>query len=308
MNQKVSNEITLHICVPTFKENDLAINFINCLKKSVYKNWILYMVNAFPKDNLKVKVSNQFKGLKDKIIFINGEESEFWSESVNRGLRKIKGNNKPHDKLIIANVDNSFSNELLSNLVNNHKSNMQLACVSINKEKKIIKTGIKVKSWFFAINQHLMLSKNIQEIEKKIVKADFLPVSLVIFPIEVVNKNIFIDSKYLPHYGGDYAYSIFLKSKGYLPFVDFSSVVENNELNTGYCTYRTKITLYNRLKNILSIKNQSSIRNRFWLVMRYYPIYSRPTAFLSYLIKTLIETFLGGGKISYLKNFLRRKL
>ena len=305
MNTNKIDKTIIHICVPTFKENNFVINFLNCLKKSTYKNWKIYIVNSYPKDNLDIKLSNQFRELENKITVINGKEYEFWSESVNRGLREIKKKNNPNDKLIIANVDSSFSNKLLSNLLNNHQSKMQLACVSINQKEKIIKSGIIVKSWFLAINQHLMINKNINKVEKKIKKVDFLPISFVMFPIDIINKNFFIDSKYLPHYGGDYAYSIYLKSKGYKPFIDFSSVVENNEANTGYCTYRKNLTIYSRLKNILSIKNQSSIRHRFWLVMKYYPIYSRPTAFLSYLIRSLIETFFGGDTIIYLKRLLR---
>ena len=307
MNIKKIDKKIIHICVPTFKENSFAINFINCLKKSTYKNWKIYIVNSYPKDKLDIKLSNQFRELKDKIKIINGRENEFWSESVNRGLREIKKKNNPSDKLIIANVDSSFSKNLLSNMLNNHLLKMQLACVSINREQKIIKSGINVISWFLAINHHLLINKNINKVKKKIINVDFLPISFVMFPIDIINKDYFIDSKYLPHYGGDYAFSIYLKSKGYEPYIDFSSVVENNEENTGYCTYRKKISIYSRFRNILSIKNQSSIRHRFWLVMKYYPIYSRPTAFLSYLIRSLIETFLGGDKIAYFKRLFRPK-
>ena len=265
MHNKNNNKTKIHICVPTFKENDLVISFLNCLKKSTYKNWIIYIVNAYPEDNLNLKISNQFEEVINKIKIINGKENEFWSESVNRGLREIKKKNNPIDKLIIANVDNYFSSNLLSNLVINHESNIQLACVSINKSRKIIKSGINVISWFFALNDHLMVNQNIDEVRKKIVNVNFLPISFVIFPIAIINKNFFVDSKHFPHYGGDYAYSLFLKSKGYKPYIDFSSVVENNETNTGYCTYRKNLNFFIRFKNILSIKNQSSIRHRFKL-------------------------------------------
>ena len=42
--------------------------------------------------------------------------------------------------------------------------------------------------------------------------------------------------------------------------------------------------------------------------MLHYPSYSKPTAFLSYLAKSIIETFLGGKRINYLKKFLGIKL
>lgn len=302
------NKTKIHICVPTFKENDLVISFLNSLKKSTYKDWSIYIVNAYPKDKLNLKVSNQFKEISNKINIINGKENEFWSESVNRGLREIKKKNNPNDKFIIANVDNTFSSALISNLVSNHKSNIQLACVSKNKSQKIIKSGINVISWALALNNHLMVNKNIDKVEKKIINVDFLPISFVIFPIEIINKNFYIDSKHFPHYGGDYAYSLFLKSKGYKPYIDFSSVVENNETNTGYCTYRKNLNIFRRLRNIFSIKNQSSIMHRFWLVMLHYPSYSKPSAFISYLAKSIIETFLGGQKINYLKKIFRINL
>ncbi len=303
-NNKIEDP-TLHICVPTYKENKYVLNFLSCLNKSTYKNWKLYIVNAYPKDKLEEKVSSSYRDLLKKICIINGSEDEYWSATVNRGLRIIKNKNNPNDKLIIANVDSSFSKDLLQNLIKNHQKNTQLGCVSINKNKKIIKSGIIVKSWLFALNNHLMINQNHKDIKKKLIAVDFLPISFVLFPVEIINKSIFIDSNKLPHYGGDYAFSLFLKSKGYKPYIDFSSPVENSEENTGYCIYRKKIKLFNRLKNLLSIKNPSSLKHRFWLVVKYYPLYARPTAIISYFSRSLIEALLGGEKIMKLKNFLK---
>tara|TARA_B100000886_G_scaffold307078_1_gene239869 strand:+ start:19374 stop:20291 length:918 start_codon:yes stop_codon:yes gene_type:complete len=298
------NNKTVHICVPTYKEHKHVILFIKCLLKNTYKNWIVYIVNANPEDDLGDKIMNLFKEISEKIILIDGKESEYWSATVNRGLYKIKDYNKQGDKLIIANVDNTFSSNLLNNLVKNHKDNIQLGCVSINNKREITKTGIRVKNWFLAINEHIMINQKIDNLKKKICKVDFLPISFVMFPIEIINKNFYIDAKFLPHYGGDYAYSLDLDSKGYTPYIDFSSVVRNQEENTGFCIYKKKIKLIKRIKNLFSIKNPSSLKHRFWLVMRYYPLYARPTAFISYAIKSLFETLLGGFYIGTFKKVI----
>lgn len=298
---KIDTNFKVHICAPTFKENEYVFKFINCLIKSTFKNWILYIVNAYPKDKLDLKISEKYRDFSNKIILINGNEDEYWSDSVNRGLYKIKESHNSKDKLIIANVDSSFSNDLLDNLISNHNDKIQLACVSVNEKNKVIKSGIKVKSWLLAYNEHLMVNKQIDQINKTILRVDFLPISFVIFPIGIIDKDFFIDSKYLPHYGGDYAYSLLLNSKGYEPYIDFSSIVKNSEENTGYCVYRKKIKFLKRIKNLFSIKNPSSLRHRFWFVMKYYPLYSKPTAFLSYFFRSLLETLLGGNNIIYLK-------
>ena len=182
----MKNKLTVHICVPTFKENDLAMNFLYCLKKSTFKNWIIYIINAYPKDNLETKIFKEFNELSEKIKYLKGRENEYWGATVNRGLKKIKENNNSKDKLIIANVDSTFSSNLIQNLVSNHRNNMQLASVSINDQKTIIKSGVKVKNWFLALNEHLMINKKINNILDTTVGVDFLPISFVIFPIEIV--------------------------------------------------------------------------------------------------------------------------
>ncbi len=302
---KIIKVNTLHICVPTFKENDHVIEFIKNLSKSFFENWILYLVNAFPEDNLNIKLKRLFPDLNEKLIYIKGKETEYWSASVNRGLKEIKKNNTEKDKFIIANVDSIFSPKLIGNLVSsqNKKKNSIVSCAIVNSRREIIRTGIIAKSWLLGFNHHIHLGESINKFKNKFVIVDFLPVSFVIFPSSILNKGFFIDEKFLPHYGADYAYTLFLNKKGYTPFIDFSSVVLNNEESTGLCIYKKKINIFKRFINLFNIKNPSALNHRFWFVIKYYPFYAKPTAIISYFLKSIFEALFGGYLIKKIKNF-----
>jgi GT2 family glycosyltransferase len=278
-------------CVPTFREPEKVADFLKSCFSIVYRPFKLIIINANPGDKTS-KIIEKYRVLTDyEIIEVYGKADEFWSATVNRGLKIVLKDARPDDWVLISNVDIKFSHDIVSLLLEKatQHRNCQIGAICTS-DNHIISSGVKITSWLATLTRHPYAGLNVNDVENNLlIKVDYLPTRCVMFPVETLAKVGLIADKWLPHYGADYEFSRRLARAGYAPYIYTRVSVEIDTKNTGKSVYSTKIGFFERMSNLMSMKNPSNPRFRIAFVLLVYPLYAIPSAVIAYLVRTAIE-------------------
>lgn len=295
MNKKVI------ACVPTYCEPKKVTKYLDSCNFIKYRPFQLVIVNANPGDKTS-EIIKQEKKLRDyEIVEVCGHNNEFWSGTVNRGLRLIAENAKPEDWILIANIDIVFDTDIVSLLLEQalKQGHCQMGAISTSNDYAV-SSGVQVKSWLTTSTVHPYAGINIESIPNgELIKVDYLPTRCMLFPVEALTKVGLISDKWLPHYGADYEFSRRLARAGCIPYFYTGGRIEVDKKNTGQSVYSSQTNCFERMSNLMNIKNPSNPKFRIIFVLLVYPVYAIPTAILAYLIRTIIETVLDKKHIFY---------
>ena len=288
-------------CIPTYCEPQNVIKYLESCNFIKYRPFQLVIINANPGDETS-EIIKQQKKLRDyEIVEVLGQNDEFWSATVNRGLKFISENAKPEDWILIANIDIIFDTDIVSLLLEQalKQGNCQMGAISTSNDHAI-SSGVQVKSWLTTSTSHPYAGVDIEIIPNGlIIKVDYLPTRCMLFPVEPLLKVGVISDKWLPHYGADYEFSHRLAKAGYTPYIYTGVSIKVDKQNTGKSVYTHKSSFGERFSNLMNIKNPSNPRFRIIFVLLVYPVYAIPTATLAYLVRTIIETVLDKKQIFY---------
>lgn len=289
-------------CIPTYREPEKVSEIISSLKFVRYRPFELFFINACPGDQTSEIIENLKIDFDFNIYEISGISSEFWSATVNRGLRLISENAKPEDWILIANIDIVFDIDIVNLLLEQalKQGNCQIGAISTSSNYAI-SSGVQVKSWLTTFTVHPFAGLSVGDIPKDLlIKVNYLPTRCMLFPVEALLKVGVISDKWLPHYGADHEFSHRLAKAGYTPYIYTGVSIKVDKQNTGKSVYTHKSSFGERFSNLMDIKNPSNPRFRIIFVLLVYPVYAIPTAILAYLVRTIIETVLDKKQISYL--------
>ena len=288
MNKKVI------VCVPTYCEPEKVTKYLESCNFIKYRPFQLIIINANPADKTS-KIIKQEKKLRDyEIVEVCGQNDEFWSATVNRGLRLIAENAKPEDYILIANIDIVFDTDIVSLLLEQalKQGNCQMGAISTSNDYAI-SSGVQVKSWLATLTSHPYAGVHMKSIpNSQLIKVDYLPTRCMLFPVEALMKVGVISDKWLPHYGADYEFSHRLTKAGYTPYIYTGVSIKVDKQNTGKSVYTHQSSFGESISNLMDIKNPSNPKFRINFVLLVYPVYAIPTAILAYLVRTIIETIL----------------
>jgi len=296
MNNKVI------ICTPTYREPQKVADFLKSCQIIKYRPLKVVIANANPGDETS-ELIKQEKKLRDyEIVEIFGHNDEFWSATVNRGLRFISENAKPEDWILIANIDIVFGADIVDLLLEQalNQGSCQIGAISTSNNYAI-SSGVQIKSWLTTSTVHPYAGVDIENVPTSLlIEVDYLPTRCMLFPVEALMKVGVISHKWLPHYGADYEFSHRLAKAGYTPYIYTGVSIKVDKQNTGKSVYSHKSSFGERLSNLMDIKNPSNPKFRINFVLLVYPVYAIPTAMLAYFVRTIIETILDKKQIHYL--------
>ncbi|QYX29900.1 glycosyltransferase family 2 protein [Sphaerospermopsis torques-reginae] len=278
-------------CVPTYREPEKVADFLKSCENIRYRPFKLIIVNANPGDETS-KIIEKYKVLTDyEISEVYGQADEFWSATVNRGLNAVLKDYQPDDWVLISNVDIKFTHDIVSLLLEEaikHR-NCQIGAICTS-DHHVISSGVQIKSWLATLTRHPYAGVNANDLESNLlIKVEYLPTRCIIFPAETLTKVGLVADKWLPHYGADYEFSRRLARAGYTPYIYTGVSIEVDTKNTGKSIYSTKSSLFERISNLMSMKNPSNPRFRIIFVLLVYPLYAIPTAVVAYLLRSFIE-------------------
>jgi len=278
-------------CAPTYREPEKVADFLKSCQNIKYRPFKLIIVNANPGDETS-KIIEKYKVLTDyEISEVYGQADEFWSGTVNRGLKVVLKDAQPDDWVLISNIDIKFTHDIVSPLLEEaikHR-NCQIGAICTS-DHHVISSGVQIKSWLATLTHHPYAGVNVNDLESNLlIKVDYLPTRCVIFPAETLTKVGLVADKWLPHYGADYEFTRRLARAGYTPYIYTGVSIEVDTKNTGKSVYSRESSRFERISNLMSIKNPSNPRFRIIFVLLVYPLYAIPTAVVAYLLRSLIE-------------------
>jgi GT2 family glycosyltransferase len=290
------------ICVPTFKEPKKAKLFLESLSNVAYPLLEVIIINANAPDETS-DVLNLRSNSNYEITELLGSKEEYWSASLNRGLRYVKTKMSANDWVILMNIDVEFSTDVVTELVNCAESfgNCQVGAMAVSNGVAI-SSGVSVKSWALTLNKHPYAGFELSNLPGDIFPVDFLPGRCFIFPSRYLVIAGLIDEKSLPHYHADYEFSYRLKRSGCKTLLNSGVIINADMSNTGFSVFDNKTNLFDRFSDLWSIKNPSNPYYRVMMVLRMFPFYFIPNGILFYLGRSFIEVFFGNRVISLFLN------
>lgn len=289
-------------CIPTYREPKKISEILSAFKFVRYRPFELFFINACPGDQTSEIIENIKINFDFNIYEISGISSEFWSATVNRGLKKILEIAQQDDWVLLMNVDIKFDTDIVDLLIQKalKQGKCQISALSTSNDYAI-SSGVQVKSWLTTSTVHPYAGVDIGSVPNSLlIEVDYLPTRCMLFSVEALMKVGVISDKMLPHYGADYEFSHRLAKAGYTPYIYTGVSIKVDKQNTGTSVYAHKSSFRERFSNLMNIKNPSNPKFRIIFVLLVYPVYAIPTAILGYLVRTMIETILDKKQIFYL--------
>ena len=290
------------ICVPTYKEPEKVKLFLDSFTNVAYPLLEVIIINANAPDETSDFLNLQFNS-NFEITEIPGIKEEYWSATSNRGLRYVQNRMSANDWVILMNIDVEFSTDIVTELVNCAKcsGNCQIGAMAVSNGVAI-SSGIAVKSWALTLNKHPYAGFELDSLPTSTFPVDFFPGRCFIFPSVYLKIAGLIDEKSLPHYHADYEFSYRLSQSGCKALLNPGILIYADMSNTGISVFDKKTTLFSRLSAIWSIKNPSNPHYRILMVIRMFPFCFIPSGIFFYMMRTILEVFLGNGVIKLFIN------
>lgn len=279
--------------VPTFKEADQIKRFTDSVFLQDVDSLEVLVCNGNPGDETSALISREKRLC---IRELQGNPSLYWSGLTNLGLNYCLKNGSLEDYVIIANADSEFKENCFSNLLKEmaRRPSSQIAALALHGSK-VLSSGVKVRSWFWALNKHPFRGMDVKDVKQEGVEAvDFLPTRCVMLPLKALHTGGIANEIHLPHYGADWELTNRLRKCGFQPFICRSALIEVDIFNTGIDHEKRKsLSLIQRLKSIFSIKSIENPIYRFRYINLVYPYYSRAFPHIIYFFRSLFSTVKG---------------
>lgn len=294
---------TATFVIPTFRETDKIRSLMECFRQIADKAIEIIIVNGYPGDETSawLKENKAFP-----VIELEGNPSLYWSGLVNVGLRYLQETSDKPRYFFLMNADVKFSTDILQLFLRQIAMEVpcQVAAMTV-ANGIVLSSGVKVVSWLLTINRHVLAGRHIDSIEKgQLIPVNFLPTRCVMFPYEALEKGGLANETKLPHYGSDYEFTFRLVRLGYPAYVSTDVVVELDVQHTGADVYYKKMGIWRRCVSLFSIKSPSNPVFQMRFIRLTYPRYARPTAYVLYLARAILEIIVGG---AILKRYLPMK-
>jgi GT2 family glycosyltransferase len=283
------------MCVPTFREPLKTKLFLDSLGHVKYPSLEVIIINANGPDETSLIIEEHCQNDNYKLTEIIAKNEEFWSASVNRGLRYVEQKMSDNDWIIINNIDIEFTDDIVTALVNRATllDNCQVGAMALSNDTAI-SSGVAVVSWALTLNKHPYAGWEKEKLPNNVVcPVDYLPGRCYIFPATYLKAAGFIDDKKLPHYGADYEFSYRLNKFGCSPVVDLGIIIHADMDNTGLSVYDKKTNITQRFFELWSIKNPANPFYRMVMVKKMYPFYYIPFGMFFYVLRSIIEVLFG---------------
>jgi N-acetylglucosaminyl-diphospho-decaprenol L-rhamnosyltransferase len=281
---------SIYILIPVFKRLEHTINFIESCKQYITESKTFVIIDDSP----EFEHFFHFKNNKD-IIVLKGTGNLWWGGSINLGMEYLFSMNLPEKTIIIwANndtiIDKSLYEEQKKYLELNPTAFFHPRVFDISNKKEVKDCG-NLKSWAPLRCNYIIYQKK-ELASCNLVSARFLMSYLKNF------KKVGLIAKNLPHYNGDWDYSLRAEKVGLTTYLVKDAICYVDFSPTGI-KYEEKISFLKFLDGLFfNIKSPQNIRYKYQLYRNYKSsAVSTIFTFIEFL-KTIIKWF-------YLKHILK---
>lgn len=215
----------IYILIPVFKRLRHTIKFVDSCNANITEDKNFIIVDDSPDCEHLVHFKNH-----NKITVLRGNGDLWWGGSINLGLEYLNDHSsiRQIDILIMANNDGYIEENTWPSIKEHYiEDNNSLYHPRVfNLAKQEIKSGANLKTWI-PFRAHYIINP-----QQALTQVDFITGRFLCMKWEVAQE-IGMISKNLPHYGGDWDYSLRAKKKGYKTYMVRSSICYVDEATTG---------------------------------------------------------------------------
>lgn len=275
------------IIIPTFNRSDILSECISSLKKQLYKNIKIIVVDDKSSDDTIVKL----KDLYPDVYILSGDGNRWWSGCMNIGLSYIMSNSSPFDYIVSFNDDVLVSEEYITQLVASYdnNSNLMVGSVALDSDdnSKIVFNGNTI-NWAIGKWKGKPASRSRLN-SLSLIGSDSLPGRGTIFPVALVKDIGFYNDKYFPQYFGDEDFSLRAKENGYQLYVNANAKVLSHVKMTG--TGRHSPSFFEFIASLFSIRSPNQLSRRIKFAIRHCPIKYKLQFILIDMLKVMTAYF-----------------
>ena len=293
----------IHIVVPTFRESELAEQFLASWEAISEPEIEIVVVNGNPGDETSALLQS-WSG-KWPVLEVEGSPALFWTGLVCLGLETIAASIAEDDLFLIMNIDVLIEGDPIGSILSRLGSceNRQVTIPVSGSDGRILSAGVLVRSWLFSLNRHIFDGMNVGDLPgDEVIEATYLPTRFLLCPAAVLMEGHFPDVERLPHYCADYEYTNRLRKHGYVPVIYTGATASVSETNTGLDTFLQTTSLGARIKGLTDIKCPYNARFRFRFVRLVYPPATQAMGVMTHFAKILLEVIFGGKQLDHLRN------
>jgi GT2 family glycosyltransferase len=285
--------MTVHVVIPVHNCLEETKNCVSSLNNQSYTDITVYIVDDGSSDETVKWVKSN-----DELRLITGDGNLWWTGAVAKGVEHILPLAVKNDYIMTLNNDVMLKDSAISILVKN-ATNLydQFICgaISVDRDTKIcMSSGAVVNSWLFNLNIHPFRNLLLSSINKKIQNVSMLTGRTVLYPISVIKNIGNFNCKALPHYGGDIEMTVRAKRYGYSLCIVTEAIAYVNRDTTGLNSDDVKLSLFDKIKALFSMRSANNIYHRSILAYKIAPLYALPTYLLISYLKILFSIFMTG--------------
>ncbi len=220
----------IFVVIPTFNRKETLLRCLACLAaQDVAHRTILS--DSGSTDGTAEAVKQAFP---DTLV-LEGHSELFWTGAVNLALRWVADNADAGDYFLLQNDDTEFEagylKALLTCAAEEPKRIVGSVCTNLGVPQKILSGGIAYSnSWTGKFSVHGR-GKTLDQYPRGFTQAtSALGGRGTLFPVSVLSDVGFPNEEKLPHYLGDYEFTLRCSAEGYARVVSYDAVVMSENL------------------------------------------------------------------------------
>lgn len=200
----------VYVLVPAHNNREETLSLMACLERQTCRDLKVVLVDDGSTDGTAEEVARQFPAT----TILRGEGDLWWTGANALGIKHIRTIAGPRDFVLLLNNDVAVDADYISVLVDCSSRNQRAIVGSITvdaHDRSKIAAGIRLDH-----RLHATVNRDRKAIEASHGQedSDVLPGRGTLVPIEVFEKAGAFNHRRLPHYGGDYEFTIRAKRAG----------------------------------------------------------------------------------------------
>lgn len=255
----------VYVVIPAHNRAEQTLSCLGALSRQTYPALTKIIVDDGSTDGTPELVKARFPGT----VLLRGDGNLWWTGATNVGIQFALERAGTHDFALLLNNDITLQPDFLEIIVQSamHHPGALIGSVALSDEDQstIVDGGIKI-NWRTAKYSALAAGEGYQTVLKRGIEVEAVDVLTgrgTLVPLEVFRKVGLCDQKHLPHYGGDYEFSIRARRAGFDLLVDYRCVVFVNVKSTGVRNEMGAIRWSDLGKSYFSRRSPYSIHYRW---------------------------------------------
>lgn len=276
----------IYIVVPVFNRLNKTKLFIESMRKQLYSNYKIVLVDDGSSDGTSEYIKENFP----EVAIQKGDGNLFWGGGINCGLDYVRQHATNADVIAFANNDVEVYENTITELLDAYSRNPHALYHSmvIDNDGICLGGGGKVKSWALFRTQYMYRGFVYEKIKNKpLYEIDLASARFLMFSASLLNDVPGIDTDNFVQYGGDNDFSLTCKEKGYMTFVVPSSVCKLDVSTTG-ASYLNIKSFSEFLHSLRSDKSANCLKLKYKLGKKHCPVSVYPFYCVSVTIKTFL--------------------